>query len=54
MPPDNIYRLLYNKEHLLHAYLPERSDIVYRLLCVLDNTTKVLYPKLAVLTIDIS
>jgi len=30
------------------------SDLTFYILCVLDNTTKILYPKLAILTIDIS
>jgi len=45
-------KILYNKEHVLHTYLPERSDIVYTLR-TRQYITKILYPKLAILTIDI-
>ena len=47
-------KILYNKQHVIHTYLPERSDIVYSLRSILDNTTKISYPQLAILMIDIS
>ena len=46
-------KILYNKQHVIHTYLPERSDIVYTLRTRQHN--KNLIPKtIAILTIDIS
>jgi len=41
------HKILYNKAHLLHMYLPDRYQIVYTLY-VIEITTKFSHQKLAI------
>ena len=48
-------KILYNKQHVIHTYLPERSDIVYTCTLRTRQHNKNLIPRtIAILTIDIS